>query len=54
VGYGPGEVRLPQRGVVEDHAVIGGAPARILRRFAPGVGWVTADGDIRPLTPARF
>jgi acetyltransferase-like isoleucine patch superfamily enzyme len=42
------------RGVVEDHAVVGGAPARVLRRFEPGVGWVTAGGDVRPLAPARL
>ncbi|MGZ6753340.1 MAG: acyltransferase, partial [Nocardioides sp.] len=41
------------RGVVEDHAVVGGAPARVLRRFEPGVGWVTPGGDVRPLEPAR-
>jgi acetyltransferase-like isoleucine patch superfamily enzyme len=37
------------RGVVEDNAVVGGAPARVLRRFEPGLGWVTAGGDVRPL-----
>lgn len=39
------------RGVVEDHAVVGGAPARVLRRFEPGVGWVSAGGDVRPVLP---
>ena len=41
------------RGVVADHAVVGGAPARVLRHFTPGVGWVTASGDVRPLAPTR-
>lgn len=41
------------RGVVEDHAVVGGVPARVLRRFEPGVGWVAPGGDLRPLAPAR-
>jgi acetyltransferase-like isoleucine patch superfamily enzyme len=36
------------RGVVEDYAVVGGAPARTLRAFEPGIGWVTPQGDIRP------
>ena len=37
------------RGVVEDNAVVGGSPARTIRQFEPGVGWVTASGDIRPV-----
>lgn len=41
------------RGVVEDYAVVGGTPARVLRRFEPGVGWVTAGGEVRPVEPAR-
>jgi acetyltransferase-like isoleucine patch superfamily enzyme len=40
------------RGIVEDYAVVGGTPARVLRRFEPGVGWVAAGGDVRPLEPA--
>lgn len=40
------------RGVVADHAVVGGAPARVLRRFEPGVGWVTSGGDVRPVETA--
>ena len=40
------------RGVVADHAVVGGAPARVLRRYEPGTGWVTRDGDVRPLETA--
>ncbi|WP_370249507.1 DapH/DapD/GlmU-related protein [Nocardioides sp.] len=37
------------RGEVEDHAVVAGAPARIVRRLEPGVGWVSAGGDVRPV-----
>jgi len=32
------------RGEVPDRAVIGGVPARIIRRHEPGVGWVRPDG----------
>lgn len=39
------------RGSVEDHAVVGGSPARTLRRFEPDLGWVTAGGDVRPILP---
>lgn len=35
------------RGTVEDHAVVGGIPARVIRRLEPGVGWVTEGGDVR-------
>lgn len=38
------------RGEVEDHAVVGGVPARVIRRLRPGIGWVSAtDGDLRPI-----
>ncbi|CAN5253525.1 acyltransferase [soil metagenome] len=37
------------RGTVEDRAVIGGAPARVIRRYEEGLGWVTAAGDVRPV-----
>lgn len=37
------------RGVVEDRAIVGGAPARVLRRYEPTVGWVTRGGDVRPV-----
>ncbi len=40
------------RGDVADHAVVGGAPARVLRHYQPGTGWVTRDGDVRPLETA--
>lgn len=38
------------RGEVEDHAVVAGVPARVVRRRVPGVGWVSAGDrdDIRP------
>jgi len=42
------------RGTVADHAVVGGSPARVLRRFEPGLGWVTPAGDLRPvIQPSR-
>jgi len=37
------------RGTVPDHTVVAGAPARVLRRWEPGVGWVGRDGDVRPV-----
>jgi acetyltransferase-like isoleucine patch superfamily enzyme len=37
------------RGEVEDHAVVAGNPARVVRRLEPGVGWVGAGGDVRPI-----
>lgn len=37
------------RGIVEDHAIVAGSPARIVRRLEPDVGWVSGDGDVRPL-----
>lgn len=37
------------RGTVEDRAVVGGAPARVIRRYEEGIGWVTAAGDVRPV-----
>lgn len=40
------------RGTVDDYSIVGGAPARVLRRFEPGVGWVAAGGDVRPILPA--
>lgn len=42
------------RGTVADHSVVGGAPARVLRRLEPGVGWVGRRGDIRPVTTGHF
>jgi acetyltransferase-like isoleucine patch superfamily enzyme len=42
------------RGTVEDYAVVGGAPARVLRAFEPGIGWVTPKGDVRPLAAAML
>src|SRR3954451_4990538 len=37
------------RGEVEDHAVVAGSPARVVRRLEPGVGWVGTGGDVRPI-----
>ncbi|NYG57518.1 acetyltransferase-like isoleucine patch superfamily enzyme [Nocardioides daedukensis] len=37
------------RGEIPDHAVVAGIPARVLRTFEPGVGWVNGSGDIRPI-----
>jgi acetyltransferase-like isoleucine patch superfamily enzyme len=37
------------RGEVEDHAVVAGSPARVVRRLEPGVGWVGTGGDVRPV-----
>ena len=42
------------RGDVPDHSVVGGAPAKVLRRFEPGVGWVGSSGDLRPITRGHF
>lgn len=37
------------RGVIPDHSVVGGAPAKVIRRYEPGVGWVGTHGDVRPV-----
>jgi serine acetyltransferase len=37
------------RGEVEDHAVVAGSPARVVRRLEPGVGWVGTGGHVRPI-----
>ncbi len=36
-------------GTIEDYAIVGGAASRMLRTFEPGVGWVTAAGNVRPV-----
>lgn len=38
------------RGTIDDHSVIGGVPAKVLRQYKPGAGWVSATDprDIRP------
>lgn len=36
------------RGRVEDHSIVAGVPARVVRRHEPGVGWVGTGGDVRP------
>lgn len=42
------------RGQVADHTVVGGAPARLLRRLEPNVGWVGPRGDVRPVLRGPF
>lgn len=42
------------RGEVPDHTVVGGAPAKPLRRLEPGVGWVGVRGDVRPVIRGPF
>ena len=39
------------RGEVDDHAVVAGVPAKVVRRHEPGLGWVAASGDVRPELP---
>lgn len=43
------------RGTVEDHAIVGGVPARVIRRLEPGRGWVSSSGaqDVRALAGVR-
>lgn len=38
------------RGVVPDHTIVAGVPAKVVRRLEPGVGWVptNASGTVRP------
>jgi acetyltransferase-like isoleucine patch superfamily enzyme len=36
------------RGVVPDHCVVAGVPARVVRSYVPGDGWVTGPGDVVP------
>jgi carbonic anhydrase/acetyltransferase-like protein (isoleucine patch superfamily) len=38
------------RGEVPDHCVIGGVPAKVIRRLVPGEGWIRPEGppDARP------
>lgn len=37
------------RGDIPDHSVAAGIPAKIVRRFEPGVCWVSRSGDVRPI-----
>lgn len=39
------------RGQVEDHAVVGGVPARVIRRLEPDLGWTSpgGTGEVRPI-----
>jgi acetyltransferase-like isoleucine patch superfamily enzyme len=39
------------RGTIPDHAVIGGVPAKVIRRFEAGVGWVRPGGDPADVKP---
>ncbi|MFD0637094.1 acyltransferase [Catenulispora yoronensis] len=42
------------RGEFPDHCVVGGVPARMLRRYAAETGWARVDSSRpRPRTPAR-
>jgi acetyltransferase-like isoleucine patch superfamily enzyme len=40
------------RGVVDDHTVVGGVPARVIRRLEPGVGWTTPTAKVELSHPA--
>jgi len=42
------------RGTVEDFAIVGGNPARVIRRHEPGIGWVGSNGDVRPVLTTEF
>jgi acetyltransferase-like isoleucine patch superfamily enzyme len=37
------------RGTVEDHAIVAGNPARVVRRLEADIGWVGSSGDVRPV-----
>lgn len=41
------------RGDIPDHAVIGGVPAKVIRRYVPDVGWERTDGGpgVKPPSP---
>lgn len=36
------------RGDVPDHSIVAGVPARVVRTYEPGLGWVAGSGDVRP------
>jgi acetyltransferase-like isoleucine patch superfamily enzyme len=38
------------RGVVPDHTIVAGVPAKVVRRLEPGIGWVSSrdPDDVRP------
>jgi acetyltransferase-like isoleucine patch superfamily enzyme len=43
------------RGAVPDYAVVGGVPAKVIREYVPGVGWLSPAGrdtSIAPVTEA--
>ena len=35
------------RGNVPDYAVVGGVPAKVIREYLPGSGWVAPAGGVR-------
>ena len=39
------------RGVIGDHCVVAGVPARVVRSFSPGTGWARAIDDLRVGSP---
>ena len=39
------------RGTVPDRCVVAGVPARIVRRWVPGEGWMPEDGAVRSSAP---
>src|SRR5699024_10543307 len=41
------------RGTFADHSVIGGVPAKVIRRFEPGVGWLKPDADVPEEMPTN-
>jgi serine acetyltransferase len=41
------------RGVFPDHCVIAGVPAKIVRRYVPGAGWVNGPGDAAGAAPGE-
>lgn len=40
------------RGTVPDHTVVGGVPARVIRRLEPGVGWIVPTAKVEVSHPA--
>ncbi|MDA8309112.1 MAG: acyltransferase [Actinomycetota bacterium] len=41
------------RGQVPDHCVVAGVPARVVRRWYPGTGWVDVDEKLAPTAGSR-
>jgi hypothetical protein len=42
------------RGEHPDHAVLAGVPAKVVRRYEPGVGWQPELHDLPPEPPADW